>query len=87
MKVLSKQKMAICYEGLTIENAFEADLAVNDRSIIELKSVELLTNIRKKQLLTYLQLTNLRLGLLINFNVVLIKDGMVRVVIELPDTN
>lgn len=86
LSVQFKQKMSICYEGLTIEEAFEADLIVNDRVIVELKSVEALGNIHKKQLLTYLRLTRLRLGLLINFNVVLIKDGIVRVVNELPES-
>jgi GxxExxY protein len=84
-QVKSKQRMAICYEGLQVDDAFEADLIVNDAVSIELKSVELLGAIHKKQLTTYLRLTGLRLGLLINFNVELIRDGIVRVVNGLPD--
>lgn len=87
LKVLVKQKIAIRYEDLMIDEAFEADLIVNDSVIVELKSVESLANIHKKQLLTYLRLSGLRLGLLINFNEVLIKDGMMRIVNDLPETN
>ncbi len=79
LRVLSKRRMAIQYDDLRIDDAFEADLIVNDCVIIELKSVESIGNIHRKQLLTYLRMANLRLGLLINFNVVLIKDGILRV--------
>lgn len=59
---------------------FRADIIVNGRVIIETKSIETLAPIHSKVLLTYLRLTDLRLGLLINFNVELIKDGIRRVV-------
>lgn len=85
LEVIVKQKMAIRYDDLIIEEAFEADLIVNNAVVVELKSVESLGNIHKKQLLTYLRLTEHRLGLLINFNEVLIKDGIVRVVNELSE--
>ncbi|MEE0977699.1 MAG: GxxExxY protein, partial [Bacteroidales bacterium] len=55
-------------------------IIVNDTIIIELKSVETILPIHKKQLLTYLRLTNLQLGLLINFNTNLLKDGITRIV-------
>jgi GxxExxY protein len=59
---------------------FVPDIIVYDKLIIELKSVENLAEVHYKQLLTYLRLTNLKLGLLINFNVPLIKDGIHRIV-------
>ena len=65
---------------MKIENAFRADLVINDLVIIELKSVEKLEKVHFKQLLTYLRLSNKKLGLLINFNTELIKNGIKRVV-------
>ena len=71
-------------KGLTfvrqIQTAFYADLIVNDEVIVEIKAVETLAPVHKRQLLTYLRLTEKRLGLLINFNVLLIKDGITRIV-------
>jgi GxxExxY protein len=68
------------YDGIQFEEGFRADLIVSDCVMIELKSVESLAPVHKKQLLTYLRLTGLKLGLLINFGAPLIKDGIVRVV-------
>lgn len=68
------------YEDLYIEACFRADLIVDDKVIIEIKSVEQLAPVHKKQLLSYLRLADKRLGLLINFNVSLFKDGVSRVV-------
>lgn len=59
---------------------FRADLIVEDKVVVETKSVEAIAPVHKKQLLTYLRLTDKRLGLLINFNVELIKNGISRVV-------
>jgi GxxExxY protein len=73
------------YDGIKIETAFRADLIVNDLVIIELKSVEQIHPVHAKQLLTYLKLTNKKLGLLINFNVPLIKNGITRIVNGLPE--
>jgi len=56
------------------------DIIVNDKVIIEIKSVEALQDVHHKQLLTYLKLTNKKLGLLINFNIVSLKHGIVRIV-------
>jgi GxxExxY protein len=63
-----------------MEVGFRADIIVNHRVIVEIKSVESIGPIHGKQLLTYLRLTNMKLGLLINFNVILIKNGIKRVV-------
>ncbi len=70
----------VVYEDLIIENAFRADLIVEKKVIVEIKAVENLTPIHKKQLLTYLKLSKLKLGLLINFNEHYLKNGIVRLV-------
>ncbi len=72
------------WEEVRIDKGFEADLIVEDVVIVELKSVEQLARVHKKQLLTYLRLTNCRLGLVINFGAELIRDGIARVVNGLP---
>ena len=58
---------------------FRADIILDDKVILEFKSVEALVDLHFKQILTYLKLTNLKLGLLINFNVVFLKDGIKRI--------
>ncbi len=68
------------YEDIRLDLGFRADLIVEHLVIIELKSVERLQPVHKKQLTTYLKLTGMKLGLLVNFNVNLIKDGIERVV-------
>lgn len=67
------------YEGLQFEIGFRADLIINDCFIVELKSVEKLARVHAKQLLTYLKVTDIRLGLLINFGEALLKDGIKRI--------
>ena len=66
--------------GIKFDEGFRADLIVEDKVIVELKSVETVVPVHKKQLLTYLRLADMRLGLLINFGSVLIRDGISRVV-------
>ena len=68
------------YESVRLEEGYRADLVVNDKVIVELKSVETIVPVHKKQLLTYLKISQLKLGLLINFGSNLIKDGITRVV-------
>ena len=80
MSVRQQVPISVNYAGRTFEEAFRADLIVNDLVIIELKSVEEVRPVYKKQLLTYLRLTEMKLGLLINFGENLIKDGISRVV-------
>ena len=58
---------------------FRADIILDDKVILEFKSVDVLVDLHFKQVLTYLKLTNLKLGLLINFNVVLLKEGIKRI--------
>ena len=66
-------------DGIKLDVGFRADLIVEKIVIVELKSVENLSAVFKKQLLTYLRLSHLKLGLLVNFNVELMKDGITRI--------
>jgi GxxExxY protein len=68
-----------------LELGFRADLIVESKVIVEIKSIETIASVHKKQLLTYLRLSDKRLGLLINFNVDLIKNGIARVVNRLEE--
>src|SRR5215813_4768083 len=76
LRVTRQQAIPVVYEAVRIDTGFYADLAVEDKVIVEIKAVETVAPVHKKQLLTYLKLANKRLGLLINFNVVLIKYGI-----------
>src|SRR6266545_1812976 len=80
-----QQAVPIVYQGTRIEMGFRADLIVEDLVIVEIKSVEAIAPVHKKQLLTHLRLADKRLGLLINFNVALIKDGITRIANGMPD--
>ena len=75
----------IVYEGISFNEGFRADLIVEDKVIVELKSVENVAPVHKKQLLTYLRLADKRLGLLINFGSSLLREGITRVVNGLED--
>ena len=70
----------LIHEEIKMEVGFRADVIIEDKVIVELKSVEALADIHYKQVQTYLKLTKIKLGLLINFNVPLIKDGIHRIV-------
>ncbi|MBU5613394.1 GxxExxY protein [Geomonas azotofigens] len=78
--VCRQRPLPVIYESLVLDEGYRADLIVADKVIVELKSVEKIIPVHKKQLLTYLRLSNMRLGLLINFGDNLIKDGITRVV-------
>jgi GxxExxY protein len=80
VKVVRQQALPVVYERIRMEVGFRADLLVGDKVIVEIKSTEALSPVHRKQLLTYLRLANMRLGLLINFNVEFIRDGITRVV-------
>ena len=80
LRVLRQQASPVVYVAIRIDTGFYADLVVEDKVIVELKSVETVAPVHKKQLLTHLKLADKRLGLLINFNVVLIKAGITRIV-------
>jgi GxxExxY protein len=78
-----QQGVPVIHEQVKLDLGFRADLIIDDLVIIELKSVEAIADVHYKQLLTYLKLTGMKLGFLINFNVSLIKDGIHRVVNKL----
>jgi GxxExxY protein len=75
-----QQCIPLVHEEIKMEAGFRADFIINNKVIVELKSIEALAPVHYKQVLTYLKLTHLRLGILVNFNVDLIKDGIHRIV-------
>jgi GxxExxY protein len=80
VKFESQIALPIVYNEILIESGLRLDLLVEKCVIIEIKAVETIIPIHKAQLLTYLQLGNIRLGLLINFNVIHLRDGIIRLV-------
>ena len=72
--------LPVIYEGCKIEAGYRIDLVVEHRVVVEIKSAEAIHPIHKAQLLSYLRLSGMRVGLLINFNVVHLKDGISRMV-------
>lgn len=80
LDVIVQQAIPVVYEEVQLELGFRADLIVAQKVVIEIKSVETIAPVFAKQLRTYLRLMDLKLGLLINFNVNLIKEGITRVV-------
>lgn len=85
LQVIRQQPIPVVYEEVRLSTGFVADLIVNGQIIVEIKSTEGTAPIHKRQLLTYLRLADKRLGLLINFNVILIKDGIFRIVNNLQE--
>jgi GxxExxY protein len=85
LSVVRQVPVIVEYDGIRFEEGYRLDLLVEDKVIVEVKSIEKVANIHKKQLLTYLRLTNKKLGLLINFNEELIRDGITRVVNSLDE--
>ena len=85
LKIDRQMAVAMVYDNIKFDEGFRADLIVEDKVIVELKSVENVVPVHKKQLLTYLRLADKRLGLLINFGSELIRDGISRVVNGLKD--
>jgi GxxExxY protein len=85
LQVKSKWPVPIEWGQLRIDKAFEADVIIEDLLLLELKSVETVAAVHKKQVLTYLRLLDLRLGLLINFGSELVKDGISRIANALPE--
>ena len=85
LKIARQVPISIRYKGNDLGEGFRADILVEDKVILELKAIEQVNPVHKKQLLTYLRLSGLRLGLLINFGEVLIKNGVSRVVNNLPE--
>lgn len=85
LSVRRQVPVPIAYRGIRFDEGFRADIIVEDRVILELKSIEQVAKVHSKQTLTYLRLTGLRLGFLLNFGAALMKDGIERVVNGLPE--
>jgi len=87
LRVQRQVPMPVTYDGLRFDIGFRADLLVEDLVIVELKSVQELHPVHRKQVITYIRLADKRLGLLINFGASLIKDGISRLVNRLYDND
>ena len=80
LKVERQKAIPVVWKGIKMDHGFRADLIIEDKVLIEIKSVQAIAEVHPKQVLTYLRLTGLKLGLLINFNERLIKTGITRIV-------
>lgn len=80
LKVEKQKQLPLIYEEVRLDVGYRIDIIIEDKFIVEVKSVEALTDVHLAQLLTYLRLSNCKLGLLINFNVSLLKNGVRRVI-------
>lgn len=80
VEVQKQKALPLVYEEVRLDIGYRIDIIVENKLILEIKSVEILNDVHFAQLLTYLKLTDCRLGMLINFNVNLIKNGIKRVV-------
>ena len=76
----SQEPLAVRYKGIKLDCGYRLDIVIEDKIILELKSCEKVDPIHKAQLLTYLKLSGLHLGLILNFNVPVMRDGIVRIV-------
>jgi iron complex transport system substrate-binding protein len=83
LKVERQLPVSFSYDGMEFENAFRIDLLVEGRVVVELKSIDRLAQVHLKQMLTYLRLTNLRVGLILNFGAGTMKEGLKRIVNDL----
>jgi GxxExxY protein len=80
-----QKALPIIYKGKELDCGYRLDVVADNQLIVELKSVEKIEAIHKAQLLTYLKLSDIRLGLILNFNVTMMKDGIVRMVNDLSE--
>lgn len=86
--MVEREKMVpLYYEGVKLDQSYRLDLLVEQKIIIEIKAVETITAVHKAQLLSYLKLTGCPLGLIINFNVELLKDGISRIINYFPEAS
>ncbi|MCX8063182.1 MAG: GxxExxY protein [Anaerolineales bacterium] len=80
LKVECQVPIAFCFDGITFDQGFRADMIIEDKVILELKSVESLNHAHYKQILTYLKLSGLKLGFLLNFGEAVMKNGIHRII-------
>lgn len=86
LKVERQKPISFVYDDITFDDGFRVDLLIDDRVVVELKSVEKLAPVHSKQLLTYIRLMNLPVGLLLNFGASTLKEGLHRIVNDLPSS-
>jgi GxxExxY protein len=80
LNVVKQKALPLVYEEVKLEIGYRVDIMIENKVIIEVKSVEALNDVHKAQVITYLKLSDCKLGMLINFNVSLIKNGIKRIV-------
>lgn len=80
LKVVREQPMPIVYEEIKLDHGYRIDLLVEDKVVVELKTVDIVSDVHKAQVLTYLRLGKYKLGMLVNFKVKLLKEGITRIV-------
>jgi GxxExxY protein len=86
--MVEREKMVpLFYEGVKLDQSYRLDLLVQEKVVVEVKAVESITGVHKAQLLSYLKLTSCPIGLLINFNVELLKEGVCRMVNNFSETS
>jgi GxxExxY protein len=85
LSYVRQKPLPITYKGKSLDFGYRLDMVIEERIVLELKSCETVEPIHKAQLLTYLKLSGLHLGLLLNFNVTTMRDGIVRIVNELKE--
>lgn len=85
LKIETQVPIPVIYDSIILQNGFRADVVVENKVILEFKSIEEVAAVHKKQLLTYIRLADKRLGLLINFGALHIKDGITRIVNKLQE--
>ena len=81
LKVEKQKPLPLVYKEIKLEAGYRIDLLVENKVIVEIKSIDAIAEIHKAQLITYMKLANIRIGLLMNFNVTRLKDGIVRWII------
>lgn len=81
LEVKKQLALPLVYKEIRLDAGYRIDLLVENRVIVEIKSVDAIAEIHKAQLMTYMKLANIKIGLLINFNVTKLKDGIVRWII------
>ena len=87
LKVEREKMVPLVYEGMKLNQSYRLDLLVQEKVIVEIKAVESITAVHRAQLLSYLKLTGCPIGLLINFNVELLKEGISRIVNNFSETS
>lgn len=81
LKAIKQKQLPLIYDGIKLDAGYRIDILVEDKLIVEIKASESLTDVHLAQVITYLKLSKNKLGLLVNFNVTLIKNGIKRVVV------